>query len=203
MTSRRTAYRESLREEILDAARQLFAVHGVENTSIRSIASKIGSSPGIIYHYFEDKDELMAHLVRETFSRLTQRLRAILGDGDLAESRMRRGLRAYIDFGLEHPHHYAVLFMKLSDTEPGEKVQDAFASEGMAAFDCLRAMSKECIDSGLLRPEIRDAEELAQTLWVSIHGLVSSQLACKHFPFLERTRLADRQVDILMKGILK
>ena len=203
LSKRREAYRESLREEILDAARQLFAVNGYEATSIRSIATKVGASPGILYHYFEDKQDIMAHLVRETFSKLSQRLEAIRGDGDLPEARMRRGLRAYIEFGLEHPHHYALLFMKIDSWDGNEKIQEAFQIQGSAAFNCLRMMARECIDRNVLRPDIRDAEELAQTLWAAIHGLVSIQVSCKAFPFLERTRLADRLLDIIMAGVLR
>lgn len=203
LRSRREAYRESLREEILDAARQLFVVHGYEQTSIRSIATKVGASPGILYHYFEDKADIMAHLVAETFSKLGRRLEAIRSDGDTAEARMRRGLRAYIDFGLEHPHHYALLFMQTGVEESSSKIQLAFANQGMQTFNCLRQISRECIESGALRKEIHDAEELAQTLWASIHGLVSLQVGCQGFPFLERQRLADRQIDLLMNGMLK
>lgn len=203
LSKRRAEYRESLREDILDAARQLFVVHGFEDTSIRSIASKVGASPGMLYHYFEDKQHIMAVLVRETFSRLSARLEAIRTDHDTAPARMRRGLRAYIEFGLEFPHHYALLFMKPATIEGNERIMAAFMEDGMKTFGCLRSISTELIETGCAREELRDGEELAQSLWVSIHGLVSTQISIKTFPWIERMRLIDRQLDILMHGVLK
>lgn len=74
LSKRRATYRESLRQEILDAARDLFVQQGYEATSVRRIAEKVGCSPGILYHYFEDKAAIMAQLVRETFGRLSERM---------------------------------------------------------------------------------------------------------------------------------
>ena len=46
--SHREHYRDSLRQEILDAARELFVREGYEATSVRRIAEKVGCSPGIL-----------------------------------------------------------------------------------------------------------------------------------------------------------
>ncbi|MBM3762365.1 MAG: TetR/AcrR family transcriptional regulator [Acidobacteria bacterium] len=203
LSNRRAEYRENLREDILDAARQLFLVHGFEDTSIRSIASKVGASPGVLYHYFEDKQHIMAVLVRETFSRLSARLEAIRADNDTAQARMRRGLRAYIEFGLEFPHHYTLIFVKPNTIEGNERIYAAFMEDGMKTFGCLRSISAEIVAGGFAREQLVDAEELAQSLWVSIHGLVSTQISIKTFPWIERMRLIDRQIDILMHGVLR
>jgi AcrR family transcriptional regulator len=203
LARQRSAYRESLREEILDAARQLFIQHGYESTSIRAIAEKVGASPGILYHYFEDKQDIMALLVRETFAKLSRRVEAIRTDRDNPLARLRRGLRAYVDFGLEHPNHYALLFMKPSSWEGSDRILAVFQSDGASTFNCLRLMCAECIGAGLFRAELGDAEEIAQTLWAAIHGLVSVQIGCRDFPFLEPSRLTDRLIEILLQGILR
>jgi len=203
VSRRREQYRESLREDILSAARHLFSIHGFEATSMRAIASKVDCSPGILYHYFADKQDIMAMLVRETFAILRNSLSAIMVDTDLPEARMRRGLRAYIDFGLAHPHHYNLLFMHPLSLEKSEKIIAVFHEDGNQTFNCLRSISGEVFAANLTRPEIRDPEELAQSLWVAIHGLVSLQITSKGFPWIERSRLIDRLIDIQMKGILK
>lgn len=203
LADRRQAYRESLREEILDATRQLLVLNGYEATSIRNIAAKVGCSPGILYHYFEDKPAIVAHLVRETFQKLSARLAAIREDSSPVLDRLRRALRAYVEFGLEHPHHYAILFMKTDSWHENETIMTAFKEDGFRTFSCLRNLSEEALKAGVLRPALTDPEELAQALWASIHGLVAVQIGCKGFPFVEQTRLLDRQVDILLAGIQK
>lgn len=53
------------RGEILDAALELIAERGFHNTPVSLIASVSGVSAGIIYHYFDSKDELIQELYKE------------------------------------------------------------------------------------------------------------------------------------------
>ena len=108
---RRARQKKFLRQEILDAASELFVRDGYENVSMRRIADKIEYSPTTIYIYFKDKAELLEQVCKETFGRLVQRLTKIMEQpGDPVE-RLKRGLIAYIQFGLENPHHYRATFM--------------------------------------------------------------------------------------------
>ena len=47
------------RRAVLDAARELFAELGFERTTMRAVAARAGVDPALIYHYFDDKDELL------------------------------------------------------------------------------------------------------------------------------------------------
>lgn len=49
--------------KILDAALELFGTVGYESTSISKIAAKAGVSKGLIYNYFESKDDLLRKLI--------------------------------------------------------------------------------------------------------------------------------------------
>jgi AcrR family transcriptional regulator len=53
------------RTAILDAALGLIAARGFHNTPVSMIASSSGASAGIIYHYFDSKDDLIRELYRE------------------------------------------------------------------------------------------------------------------------------------------
>jgi len=58
--------REQRKAEILQAALALFAKQGFHNTSIEQIRKKAGVSKGLIYNYFEKKEDLVtAILMRE------------------------------------------------------------------------------------------------------------------------------------------
>ncbi|MBP1078689.1 AcrR family transcriptional regulator [Microbacterium terrae] len=56
----RRAGNSGTRDAILDAARDLFAQHGYEKTSVRAIASQAGVDPALIRHFFADKETLFA-----------------------------------------------------------------------------------------------------------------------------------------------
>ena len=47
-------------EQLVEAARQLFATHGYEQTSLDAIVEKAGVTKGAMYHHFESKQELFA-----------------------------------------------------------------------------------------------------------------------------------------------
>lgn len=51
--------RAKTRQEIKDAAFELFAQHGFSDTNVRAIAQKAGKSKGLIYHYFNSKEEIL------------------------------------------------------------------------------------------------------------------------------------------------
>src|SRR5215813_3940645 len=95
---RRAREKRFLRQEIMDAASELFVREGYENVSMRRIADKIEYSPTTIYLYFKDKAELLEQLCQETFAWLVQKLSKMMEQpGDPVE-RLKRGLLAYIEF---------------------------------------------------------------------------------------------------------
>jgi AcrR family transcriptional regulator len=189
---RREREKQGIREEILAAARTLFVEDGFENVSIRKIAEKIEYSPGTIYLYFQDKADILAQISEETFSRLEQKLAAI--NRDMAAEpldRVRRGLRAYIQFGLEHPNRYVLTFVRGS-------IQ---CSAGGRCFGELMRGVAWAMEAGQIRDE--DAAEVSQALWAGSHGVTALLITCSDFPFVEQSRLVERMLDILIEGVRK
>jgi len=60
---------EARRQQIIDAALNLFAQHGFAATSTKRIAQEVGVTEGLIFHYFPSKGELLlaAASQRRTF----------------------------------------------------------------------------------------------------------------------------------------
>jgi AcrR family transcriptional regulator len=55
---------ESKRQQIMDAALEVFARHGFERATNKDIARAANiKSPGLIYHYFKDKTDLLRHVL--------------------------------------------------------------------------------------------------------------------------------------------
>jgi len=59
--------RETRKQQIIDVALKLFAAKGYESTSISKIAMEANISKGLIYNYFESKEDLLIQLVTEGF----------------------------------------------------------------------------------------------------------------------------------------
>jgi AcrR family transcriptional regulator len=196
---RRARQKKFLRQEILDAASELFVRDGYENVSMRRIADKIEYSPTTIYIYFKDKAELLEQVCKETFGRLVQRLSKITDQpGDPVE-RLKRGLIAYIEFGLANPHHYRATFM-LPIPEGFDKTKyHQGDSPGMQAFAFLTRGIGECIKAGKM--PAMNVELASQTLWAGIHGITSLLITNSTFPWVGRDKVIHSTADTLVAGL--
>ncbi len=195
---RRHRDRERLKGKILRAARELFIRHGYENVSMRRVAQKIEYSPTTIYLYFKDKADLLQSVCDETFEGLNQKLEAILEEEPPLEG-LKKGLRAYVDFGLENPHHYRVTFLMPYPPEERSEKYLAPDSPGMKAFSYLRLAVSASMDAGDLR-EV-DVETASQALWAAVHGVTSILIVHPDFPWVERERLIASVIDSLVDGM--
>lgn len=193
---RRAREKQELRAEILDAARELFVAEGYENVSMRKIAEKIEYSPTTIYLYFEDKADLLDSVCEETLARLIEAMESQQA-GEPLES-LRKGMRAYIEFGVAHPNHYKVSFMQTKPMENPERCGRSHAM-GTKAFDRMRLSVAECMREGLLREQ--DVEVTSQVLWAGIHGITSLLITHSKFPWVERDLLIDTMLSALLDGL--
>jgi AcrR family transcriptional regulator len=198
---RKLRQKQFLRQEILDAASELFVKNGYENVSMRRIADRIEYSPTTIYLYFKDKSELLEQVCQETFARLSQILARIQEQPADPVERLRRGLVAYIKFGLENPHHYRATFMMPVPEGVDHHHKDSEMDSGMQAFDFLRRTVRDCIAAKKLRD--LDPEVVSQTLWAGIHGLTSLLIVKgDHFPWVAADKLIQSMTDTLIAGSL-
>jgi len=61
---------DTRRQALIDAAAACLAAQGVAGTSVRAICARAGVSPGLLRHYFDGVDALIA----ETYRHVTQRV---------------------------------------------------------------------------------------------------------------------------------
>ncbi len=55
-------------DEILDTAEPLFSVNGYRKTTISDIAKKMGAAQGMLYYYFNSKEEILEALIDRQIS---------------------------------------------------------------------------------------------------------------------------------------
>jgi AcrR family transcriptional regulator len=101
-----------LRGELLRTSRLLLEQGGTAALSMREVARLAGCTHQAPYHYFEDRETILAALVVEGFEELTDRLRAA---NDLVPAQgvrvaMIASGRAYVDFALSQPGLFRVMF---------------------------------------------------------------------------------------------
>lgn len=123
---RKTREREELRLKILLSAADLITESGIENLSIRKLASSIDYSPRTIYLYFRDKDDILYHIVEHGFTVTLNALEQLNrelppGAGGDCFYVLEKMLRRHVAVALSSPNHYRVVFevLQKSRFSPG------------------------------------------------------------------------------------
>ena len=200
---RRSRERADTRQRILDAAREMFVRQGYEATTMRAIADRIEYTPTAIYHHFRNKEALLAELCAADFRALAAAFQKIGKIEDPIE-RLRKSGLAYIQFGLEHPMQYQLMFMTRRPKEVDDQIHSDNPSESAYAF--LRETCADVIATGRLRPEYGDADELALMAWSSLHGILSLRIVMEGEDWIhwrDAKATATRICNTLLEGVLR
>ena len=201
---RRERQKAETREQLLEAARELFVERGLDATTMRAVATRVGYTATTIYHHFRDKQELFEELCALDFLELAKALNRIGRMADPIE-RLRNIGYAYADFALDHPSQYRFMFMTVHEQQPDNRDRVEHGNPDQDAYAFLRETVADAIASGRVRPELTDADQLAQIMWGTVHGVVSLRITKGDDDWIEwaDTRATARAaVDMAVRGIL-
>ncbi len=101
---------KSRRNEVLDAARDLFFSNGYHGTTVEQIATRAGYSKRTVYLDFLNKDELFITVCAEGGERLFEKLNQIPREGISFESAIDQFVRTYIEYSRDHGEYYRMIF---------------------------------------------------------------------------------------------
>jgi AcrR family transcriptional regulator len=188
--SGRSYHHGNLRAALLAAAAEELQVVGPAELSLRELARRAGVSHAAPAHHFGDKRGLFTALAADGFRRLYQRTNEALdAEGALLESG-----RRYIEFALDHPSHFAVMFdPSLLDADDLD-----YQRERDLAFEVLYEAIRRAT-------HVRDEQQLAaQTLaaWFSVHGIATLWLS-GNLPYERDSRLVGDVLADLVPALLR
>ena len=186
-------------QALLNAALERIKQDGVEKLSLRAIARDIGVSQTAPYRHFKDKNALLVKLAIDGFEQLAQCKQAPEGD-DVFANLIDIGI-AYIEYAVEHPQHYQLMFgSKIEQRNQQLELKEA----GQAAFAVIRTQTIKGMELGVfvdLEPQI-----LAKCVWSKLHGLASLAIDgffdSKDLP-LELEPYLRLQIALTIRGLLK
>lgn len=104
--------RQERREEILDAALHVFAESGFHSSSVSQIAKRAKVSKGLMYNYFESKDQLLTTLISDLFEYAMKKLK-VEPDEVIDDARFEEIIGLSIQIPLEEPKRWK-LYMSLA-----------------------------------------------------------------------------------------
>lgn len=197
--------RPDRRAEIISAARGVFAREGYEKTSMRAIAAALSLSPTALYLYFENKEQLLAEVCRESVEHLLALLEhALAAHPDPVEA-LKAACQAYIDFGCAHPEHYRLLMMM-----PGSpQVEGRLEPSSQRVLDHLGDRAFQVIGDGVARAitagRLKDVNIQATTelLWAGMHGVTALLITLPSRVLTPAAVLRREFIDTVLAGLAR
>lgn len=177
------------KEHILTAAREHFAAHGYDRSSIRAIAASAGVDPALVHHYFGTKEKLFLAVLEIPFEPATVVATILAGPPERLAERLVSTLLAVWDDPVTGPAAVAMLRASFQQPASSQLLREFFLTQVLR-----RVASVVPAHIGLQAPP----EEVALRF-----GLVASQLigvATMRY-VLQLEPLASVRSDVLVTAI--
>lgn len=184
------------RRRILEAARTLFDGAGIEAVSMRSLGARVGLSAAALYAYFPNKNDLLRALWWDTLDELQARLAELSNKEPDPIEAIRAIASAYVEFALENPARFRVVFKADQGTLANELKNVGIVHD---AYRLFRERVAEAIQQDRFR--LSDPDLCAQALWAGAHGTIDLINSSASFPFVSPSLLAKTTLDALLAGL--
>jgi AcrR family transcriptional regulator len=183
------------RERLCEAAERLFAEKGLDGVTMRQLAAELGVSPMTPYRYFRDKEDILAAVRANGFNRFAEALETARDKtpGDARAKSTAVG-EAYLDFALQHPNTYKLMF---DLNQPHEADYPELVEAGDRARATMSAYVEDLLAEGEL---VGDPEQIGMMFWAATHGAVVLELAGKLPQGAART-LAHSMISSMARGL--
>jgi AcrR family transcriptional regulator len=170
ISERKEKQKLEIRKAILDASMKLFIEQGFENVSMRKIAELIEYSPTTVYLYFKDKNQILFDLHELGFKKMAEYTQS-LWDIRNPLVRLHKMGEYYLQFGMENPAFYDLMFILKAPMEVLEQQKECEWKSGDEAMGRLKETVQECMDKDLI--EKGDVNAISLAVWSLVHGMIA------------------------------
>lgn len=205
-SNRREREKAQRRENILQAARQVFLDGGLFRATIDDVAARAEVSKGTVYLYFESKEFILALLLLEGLDVLSSRFeKAYAPRKSLSASkRLGRLADAYFQFYQEHPAHFRLMMAfdrgQFRERIPSDLYQQVFdSSKRLLQF--VADVVQQGIDDGEFNAT--DAWHTTGVLWAALNGvlLLADHPLRRDLVGMPAQAMFQQTLDVLLNGI--
>lgn len=173
IAERKKREKEQRRMEIITAARKVFSTKGFNTATMEEIASEAELSPGTLYLYFKNKEELHTSLSIEILKYLKKEIRKVVELDISVEEKIEKFRDVFIDV-YDYDSNILINLFHLQSGETLQNLSDEVLQQikehSAQAHGAIIDVVKEGIEQGKFIDEHPVA--LADVLWASYSGIV-------------------------------
>ncbi|MGV3729716.1 MAG: TetR/AcrR family transcriptional regulator [Sphingopyxis sp.] len=196
---RSEASAETLRLQVVAAAKKLFAEESYAGLTMRKIAARVGCAPGAIYLHFPNKEALLRHVWEEELNSLDAYVQGAVDQVSTPLAKLRQACLAWVRYYERHPEEFRIMF----GPQKGELARASSVPESGLG----RSTETYCRSRDLLADMIRgnpgapqDFDLAMQCLLSAIFGVVAMKNSPSQFPWYDPLKLAELSIDSILMG---
>lgn len=194
---RKNKQQAEMRAAIIQSARVLLAHNGIEHLSIRKVAQQIDYSPAIVYHYFNNKEEIIDALLEEDYEKIVEAVKTTAEYHSKKD--FKNGIVAYIRLVTDMGAFYKNVM--ISDSPrilQRTSVLHKGAAQERPALEALCSDLRVC--PAFANQSDADIELAAQIIWSTLFGL-ATRIIIEDVDKDQKERLAEQAAELILKMI--
>lgn len=170
------------KNDILQAAEQLFAEKGLYGARIDEIAKQANINKRMIYEYFGNKDELYKSVLLHVYKHMQEAEEGLLSQKLSGIELIREVINLYFDFLHENPNFVSILLWEnLNKAEYLNKLDEKKLER--PAFKYLKDEIKKARESGIFKPNIDENQVVISLITMCFSNFSNSYTLSKLFKY--------------------
>ncbi|HLM63241.1 MAG TPA: TetR/AcrR family transcriptional regulator [Acidimicrobiales bacterium] len=149
---RRLQHQDLSRNQLLDAAEEVFGRKGFHETTLKEVAELAEFSVGSVYSFFQNKDDLFLNVFLRRGAELVPAMEAAVAESDSPLDQLRRVVDLEVGFFRQH-RHFGRLYLRSSSSAlpPQLQIDDALQANFQRAMEIQARIFRRGQQSGELR----------------------------------------------------
>lgn len=144
---------EIRKDQVIKATERCIVEKGYSNMSVKDISAMANVSTGIIYHYFKNKEDLLLHVIKESFRKSHEQVMETVEPLKTFEEKLMKHIENINRVPVDNPDFYAVMLNFLGQAMNNPEINGIIAK----FFGNLRSYISQYIQDGVqqdhLNPE--------------------------------------------------
>lgn len=187
----------SRREEILAAAEHAFLKFGIEKITLEDIAGECGVKKTALYYYFKNKEEILAEMLQQKMTWITDKVREEV----LKQNNVKDRLRAYMLTKIRILRENLPFFNLLDNANLPLRAKEYLKAHKMKIFDADFGLIKDILKQGIKNKNV--SHKLDDSLVLMIMGVTYGSFIGR---FLENEdwdtdAMIETAIDVIFNGI--
>jgi TetR/AcrR family fatty acid metabolism transcriptional regulator len=187
------------RRIILDAAVRVFARQGFHTCRVSDIADEAGVAYGLVYHYFQSKDEVLDTLFLERWGLMVDAIAAIDAQDQPARAKLREVASFIVDSYRHDPDVMKVIIVEVT------RAANSFGAAHLATISEAYRQIQGIVEKAQANGEFRDTVP-AEFAAMAFYGAIEQVLTGWIFGLLEEgddayDRAKDHVVETVCRGL--